>query len=187
MRCAECRRLTRLERDALGLFPDLRLLHEIAIEKWDADLIRDAKRAIGRLEASVEEHRLPAAQHRAAHADKKRRQLLDDSMGPPNGRWRPCSPKSVALLPLPLQPFRSYQQGERTVHLNDCVGVEAAYYGAPPGWIGRRVQVDWNGRVVHLLDPRSGQKNKARRLSIASHRSLECSIQLSREEKILHA
>jgi transposase len=48
------------------------------------------------------------------------------------------------LLPLPLEPFRYYQYGERTVHLDGCVEVEAAYYGAPPGWIGRRVQVQWD-------------------------------------------
>jgi len=47
------------------------------------------------------------------------------------------------LLPLPVEPFRYYQYGERTVHLDGCVEVEAAYYGAPPGWIGRRVQVQW--------------------------------------------
>ena len=45
------------------------------------------------------------------------------------------------LLPLPLEPFRFYQYGQRVVHLDGCVEVEAAYYGAPPGWIGRRVQV----------------------------------------------
>ena len=49
-----------------------------------------------------------------------------------------------ALLPLPVEPFRYYQYGERTVHLDGCVEVEAAYYGAPPGWIGRRVQVQWD-------------------------------------------
>jgi hypothetical protein len=48
-----------------------------------------------------------------------------------------------ALLPLPLEPFRYYRYGERTVHLDGCVEVEAAYYGAPPGWVGRRVQVEW--------------------------------------------
>ena len=41
-----------------------------------------------------------------------------------------------ALLPLPVEPFRYYLYGERTVHLDGCVEVEAAYYGAPPGWIG---------------------------------------------------
>ena len=43
-----------------------------------------------------------------------------------------------ALGPLPLEPFRYYRFGARTVHLDGCVEVEAAYYGAPPGWIGRR-------------------------------------------------
>ena len=62
-----------------------------------------------------------------------------------------------ALLPLPLEPFRYYQYGERTVHLDGCVEVEAAYYSAPPGWIGRRVQVQWDGQHVRLLDPKTGQ------------------------------
>jgi transposase len=62
-----------------------------------------------------------------------------------------------ALLPLPLEPFRYYQYGERTVHLDGCVEVEAAYYGAPPGWIGRHVQVQWNASHVRLLNPVTGQ------------------------------
>src|SRR5580704_12492892 len=62
-----------------------------------------------------------------------------------------------ALLPLPIEPFRYYQYGERAVHLDGCVEVEAAYYGAPPGWIGRRVQVQWNDAVVRLLNPTTGQ------------------------------
>ena len=63
------------------------------------------------------------------------------------------SEERPALLPLPLEPFRYYQYGERTVHLDGCVEVEAAYYGAPPGWIGRRVQVQWNASHVRLVDP----------------------------------
>ena len=62
-----------------------------------------------------------------------------------------------ALQPLPLEPFRYYQYAERTVHLDGCVEVEAAYYGAPPGWIGRQVQVQWDARQVRLLDPKTGQ------------------------------
>ena len=62
-----------------------------------------------------------------------------------------------ALLPLPVEPFRYYQYGERTVHLDGCVEVEAAYYGAPPGWIGRRVSVQWDVRHVRLLNPSTGQ------------------------------
>ena len=62
-----------------------------------------------------------------------------------------------SLLPLPLEPFRYYQYGERTVHLDGCVEVEAAYYSAPPGWISRRVQVQWDSQVVRLLNPDNGQ------------------------------
>ncbi len=61
------------------------------------------------------------------------------------------------LKPLPVEPFRYYQYGKRTVHLDGCVEVEAAYYGAPPGWIGREVNVQWDAMYVRLLDPRTGQ------------------------------
>jgi transposase len=62
-----------------------------------------------------------------------------------------------ALQRLPLEPFRYYQYGERTVHLDGCVEVEAAYYSAPPGWISRRVAVQWDGQHVRLLHPKTGQ------------------------------
>jgi transposase len=61
------------------------------------------------------------------------------------------------LLPLPVEPFRYYQYGERVVHLDGCVEVEAAYYGAPPGWIGRVLRVQWDELFVRLLDPKTGQ------------------------------
>src|SRR5271167_1937549 len=62
-----------------------------------------------------------------------------------------------ALLPLPLEPFRYYLYSERIVHLDGCVEVEAAYYGAPPGWIGRVLRVQWDELYVRLLDPKTGQ------------------------------
>jgi len=62
-----------------------------------------------------------------------------------------------ALVPLPLEPFRCYQYGQRTVHLDGCVEVEAAYYSAPPGWIGRRVHVQWDRLQVRLINPKTGQ------------------------------
>lgn len=61
------------------------------------------------------------------------------------------------LQQLPLEPFRYYQYGKRTVHIDGCVEVDAAYYGAPPGWIGRQVDVQWDAMYVRLLDPRTGQ------------------------------
>jgi transposase len=62
-----------------------------------------------------------------------------------------------ALRPLPLEPFRYYQHGQRVVHLDGCVEVEAAYYGLPPGWIGRLVHVQWDKIFVRILDPKTGQ------------------------------
>ena len=61
------------------------------------------------------------------------------------------------LQALPLEPFRYYQYGERTVHVDGCVEVDAAYYGAPPGWIGRKVNVQWDAMYVRLLDPKTGE------------------------------
>jgi transposase len=65
--------------------------------------------------------------------------------------------EQTALGQLPLEPFRYYRFGVRTVHLDGCVEVDAAYYSAPPGWIGRRVDVQWNDLHVRLLDPKTGQ------------------------------
>jgi transposase len=62
-----------------------------------------------------------------------------------------------AFQELPLEPFRYYRYGERTVNLDGCVEVEAAYYGAPPGWIGHKVQAQWDGIHVRIMDPKTGQ------------------------------
>ena len=61
------------------------------------------------------------------------------------------------LQTLPIEPFRYYQYGERVVHLDGCVEVERAYYGLPPGWIGRQVKVQWDALHVRILDPHSHQ------------------------------
>jgi transposase len=61
------------------------------------------------------------------------------------------------LQPLPLEPFRYYRFGVRTVHLDGCVEIDAAYYSTPPGWIGRRVSAQWNDLHVRLLHPTTGQ------------------------------
>lgn len=61
------------------------------------------------------------------------------------------------LQPLPVEPFRYYVFGKRPVHLDGCVEIESAYYAPPPGWIGREIHVQWDERVVRLIDPRTGQ------------------------------
>jgi transposase len=62
-----------------------------------------------------------------------------------------------SLQPLPVEPFRYYAFGTRTVHLDGCVEVDYAYYGAPPGWLGHEVAVQWNPHYVRLLEPATGQ------------------------------
>ena len=62
-----------------------------------------------------------------------------------------------SLRELPLEPFRYYHFGERTVNLDGCIEVEAAFYGAPPGWIGRKVRAQWDGLYVRVMDPKTGQ------------------------------
>jgi transposase len=60
------------------------------------------------------------------------------------------------LRPLPLEPFRYYQYGTRTVHLDGCAEIAGAYYAPPPGWLGREVAVQWDEQHVRLLDPTTG-------------------------------
>jgi transposase len=61
------------------------------------------------------------------------------------------------LLPLPLEPFRYYRFGLRTVHLDGAVEVEGAFYHLPPGWIGQRVAVQWDALRVRILDRETGE------------------------------
>jgi len=62
-----------------------------------------------------------------------------------------------ALQALPIEPFRYYEHGTRTVNLDGCVEVDAAYYGAPPGWISRPIPVQWDAHWVRLMHPETGQ------------------------------
>lgn len=59
------------------------------------------------------------------------------------------------LHALPLEPFRYYAFGERVVHLDGFVEVNASFYAPPPGWIGRTVNVQWDEQHVRLLDPKT--------------------------------
>jgi transposase len=61
------------------------------------------------------------------------------------------------LLPLPVEPFRYYPFGDRTVHLAGAVEVDGAYYHVPPGRIGQRLRVQWDGLHVRILCPKTGE------------------------------
>src|SRR5450432_405058 len=54
---------------------------------------------------------------------------------------------------LPVEPFRYYQHGNRTVHLDGCFEIGGAYYRAPPELLGRLVPVQWDDRCVRLIHP----------------------------------
>jgi transposase len=91
---------------------------------------------------------------------------------------------------LPLEPFRYYRYGERTVNLDGCAEVEAAYYGAPPGWIGRKVLVQWDALHVRLLDPRSAKLLREHLVQRRGHHRIKDEDQPSRTprstETLLH-
>jgi transposase len=59
------------------------------------------------------------------------------------------------LRPLPVEPFRYYSFGNRTVHLDNHVEVDGGYYSAPPGMIGHSVQVQWDNERVRILEAKT--------------------------------
>jgi transposase len=65
--------------------------------------------------------------------------------------------EQAALLPLPMTRFPCFREGQRTVNRDGHVEVERAYYSAPPEYLGRRVWVRWDGRLVRLFNQRFEQ------------------------------
>lgn len=61
------------------------------------------------------------------------------------------------LRSLPIEPFRYYRYGDRTVHLDGSVEVDRAYYHVPSGLLGRRVAVRWDDRIVRILSLETGE------------------------------
>jgi len=62
-----------------------------------------------------------------------------------------------ALLPLPLAPFPFFHEGERKVHRDAHVQVEGAYYSVPPEYMGLKVWVRWDSRLVRVFNRRMEQ------------------------------
>jgi len=73
---------------------------------------------------------------------------------------------------LPNEPFRYYRFATRTVHLDGCIEVEAAYYGAPPHWIGKQVHVQWDQLWVRIIDPKTGELLRENRKRSRGYRSV---------------
>jgi transposase len=59
-----------------------------------------------------------------------------------------------ALTPLPLERFPFFQEAQRVVSRDAHVEVAKAFYSVPPQYLGRRVWVRWDGRMVRVFDPR---------------------------------
>ncbi len=57
------------------------------------------------------------------------------------------------LQPLPAMLFPSFEEGQRIVNRDGHVEVAKSYYSAPPEFLGRKVWVRWDGRVVRVFHP----------------------------------
>ena len=62
-----------------------------------------------------------------------------------------------ALLPLPAARFPFFHEGRRSVHRDAHVEVDKAYYSVPPEYLGHRVWVRWDSRLVRLFNDRMEQ------------------------------
>jgi hypothetical protein len=69
-------------------------------------------------------------------------------------------PPGLTLTPVHFDRFAdpptraAFLCGERTVDLDGCIEIEAAHHGAPPGWIDRGAQAQWDANHMRLLDSR---------------------------------
>jgi transposase len=59
-----------------------------------------------------------------------------------------------SLLPLPVERFANFQEGQRTVHRDGHVEIGRAYYSVPPEYLGRTVWVRWDNRMVRVFNQR---------------------------------
>jgi transposase len=62
-----------------------------------------------------------------------------------------------ALLPLPLERFPLFCEGQRKVSRDGHVEVDKAYYSVPPEYLGRSVWVRWDSRLVRIMNNRFEQ------------------------------
>jgi transposase len=59
-----------------------------------------------------------------------------------------------ALLPLPAERFPFFHEAHRAVHRDGYVEVDKAYYSVPPEYVGRRLWVRWDSRLVRVFNDR---------------------------------
>lgn len=56
------------------------------------------------------------------------------------------------LLPLPRDRFAMFHEARRTVGRDGFLEVDKAYYSAPPEYVGRRLWVRWDSRLVRIFN-----------------------------------
>ena len=62
-----------------------------------------------------------------------------------------------ALLPLPRERFPFFHEEQRAVHRDGHVEVAKAYYSVPPEYLGRKLWVRWDARLVRIFNSRMEQ------------------------------
>jgi transposase len=65
--------------------------------------------------------------------------------------------EQAALLALPLARFPLFHEAPRTVHRDGHIEVARAYYSVPPEYLGKRLWVRWDGRLVRIFNDRLEQ------------------------------
>lgn len=58
------------------------------------------------------------------------------------------------LLPLPAERFPFFHEARRSVHRDGHLEVDKAYYSAPPEYVGHRLWVRWDSRLVRIFNDR---------------------------------
>lgn len=59
-----------------------------------------------------------------------------------------------ALLPLPAERFPFFHEAHRAVHRDGHLEVDKAFYSAPPEYVGHRLWVRWDSRLVRIFNDR---------------------------------
>jgi transposase len=59
-----------------------------------------------------------------------------------------------ALLPLPAERFPFFHEAHRAVHRDGHLEVDKAYYSVPPEYVGHRLWVRWDSRLVRVFNDR---------------------------------
>ncbi len=124
----------------------------------DPDRKGKVESGVGHAQRALQGKRFESLEEAQAHLDRWEASCADTRIHGTTKRQVTAmfAEEKPSLLPLPLEPFRYYQHGKRGVNLDGCVEVDAAYYGLPPGWIGREVNVQWDELYVRILDPKNG-------------------------------